>query len=62
MANRSSCDEFAPAKLRARVDAWVEENGRNELVRATKSADEARDSIRALLRVDQQTLNKPVTF
>jgi ribosome recycling factor len=55
-------DDFAPEILRARVDAWVEERGRKDLVRTIKSAEQARESIRAMLRVDQQTLNNPVTL
>lgn len=62
MNQLKSRDEFAPETLRARVDAWVERTGRKELVRTIESAEEARDSIRAVLRVDQQTLNNPVTL
>lgn len=62
MDDRNSNDDFAPAVLRARVDAWVEEKGRTELIRTIRSAEQTRDSIRAVLRVDQQTLNNPVTL
>jgi hypothetical protein len=58
----TSRDNFAPDTLRARVDAWIERTGRVELERTIESAGQARDSVRAVLRVDQQTLNNPVTL
>jgi len=62
MAELTSHDEFAPAELRARVDAWVEGKGRKELDRTIRSAEKAREAVRAVLRVDQQTLSNPVTL
>jgi hypothetical protein len=55
-------DEFAPDALRARLNAWVEQTGQNQLERAIETADKARDSIRTELRIDQQTLTNPITL
>lgn len=55
-------DEFAPDALRARLNAWVEQTGQDKLEQAIETAEKARDSIRTELRIDQQTLNNPVTL
>jgi hypothetical protein len=62
MSDNSTQKDFSPEVLRARVNAWVEHGGGNELKQAVETARQTREAVRDALRIDQQSLNHPVTL
>ncbi len=53
---------FDPVELRRRIDHWMENGGAQELAAAVQRAAETRAEIRESLRIDHETLHRPMTI
>ncbi|MBP7770417.1 MAG: hypothetical protein KA066_00720 [Candidatus Pacebacteria bacterium] len=53
---------FNPDELRRRVDRWIENGGKQQLVLVVQMAARTRADVRDSLRVDYETLHHPMTI
>ncbi len=53
---------FNPDELRRRVDQWIENGGKQQLVLVVQMAARTRADVRDSLRVDYETLHHPMTI